>query len=172
MSTAALAALPVSVTTATPASQVIESQCPILPEFPALPTDRPARLLLRIAFTPDQSDLVACDQEEIKRVAALLEASPQAQAVIEGHADNSGLEWWNQILSESRAQSVYNALTQNFAVAPDRLKMKGFGSTRPVDSNETVDGRARNRRVEIVIEYGPSSRPRIPRASFMPGMNQ
>ncbi len=155
-STAVPTALAIRVTTDTlTGRRIIESPCAVLPELPAPPTDKPARLLLRIPFTPDQSDISACDQAEIRRVADLLQASPQVKAAIEGHADNSGLEWWNQILSQSRADSVRNALVQNFAIAPSRLKLSGFGSTRPIDTNETVEGRAKNRRVEVVIEYGP-----------------
>ena len=74
---------------------------------------------------------------------------------IEGHTDNAPikLSGWksNWELSTARALSVLHYLVKDQAIAPERLSAIGYGEYRPVDSNETVDGRKQNRRVEIVI---------------------
>jgi outer membrane protein OmpA-like peptidoglycan-associated protein len=69
---------------------------------------------------------------------------------IEGHTDNIGNDAANQTLSTQRAEAVRSALTSRFHVAPARLRSAGFGATRPREPNATIEGRARNRRVELV----------------------
>ncbi len=71
---------------------------------------------------------------------------------VEGHTDNIGGEAYNLDLSNRRAAAVKQALVTRYHIAPDRLSPTGFGATRPVDSNDTLEGRARNRRVELVRE--------------------
>jgi OOP family OmpA-OmpF porin len=68
---------------------------------------------------------------------------------IEGHTDNVGTAQLNQDLSQKRAQAVRQALVSQFAVPPGKLTATGFGFAHPVESNDTVEGRARNRRVEL-----------------------
>ncbi|MBS4013106.1 MAG: PD40 domain-containing protein [Bacteroidetes bacterium] len=75
---------------------------------------------------------------------------PDVKLEIRGHTDNIGGETYNQTLSESRAKSVYNFLIQN-KISSRRLKFKGFGQSLPVDTNDTEEGRANNRRTEFVI---------------------
>jgi len=69
---------------------------------------------------------------------------------IEGHTDNIGGDAANRTLSTQRAESVRAALVSRFHVAPARLSAAGFGATRPREPNTTIEGRARNRRVELV----------------------
>ena len=66
-----------------------------------------------------------------------------------GHTDDQGSEEYNRGLSERRAQAVVAALIAGFGIAPDRLSPAGAGMSRPVASNDTEDGRALNRRVEL-----------------------
>lgn len=75
---------------------------------------------------------------------------PKLSVIIHGHTDNVGKDNENMILSENRAKSVYSYLTQN-GIDTARLKSKGFGQTKPVVSNSTEEGRAKNRRTEFVI---------------------
>ncbi|MBX7137610.1 MAG: OmpA family protein [Oligoflexia bacterium] len=70
---------------------------------------------------------------------------------VEGHTDSIGSYSYNQRLSEDRAHSVAGALVSN-GVARRQLEVKGFGETRPIASNNSDDGRRRNRRVEVIIE--------------------
>jgi outer membrane protein OmpA-like peptidoglycan-associated protein len=76
--------------------------------------------------------------------------NPNLKISIQGHTDNIGSEADNLSLSENRAHAVYHHLIQQ-GINMDRLAYKGFGESRPVESNDTEDGRARNRRTEFVI---------------------
>lgn len=69
---------------------------------------------------------------------------------VSGHTDNVGNKSYNQELSQKRAQSVVNYLTEN-GISKCRLIAKGYGMDKPVADNETEEGRAENRRVEFTI---------------------
>lgn len=75
---------------------------------------------------------------------------PDVKLEIRGHTDNIGGEQYNQTLSDNRAKAVYDFLIEN-RINPNRLKYKGYGQNMPVDTNETEQGRANNRRTEFVI---------------------
>jgi OOP family OmpA-OmpF porin len=84
----------------------------------------------------------------LDEVVTILEKNPQIQVEIQGYADNTGTAEYNQWLSERRAKRVMDYLLTK-GIVPERLKAKGYGSTRPVASNATEEGRAQNRRVEL-----------------------
>ncbi len=86
----------------------------------------------------------------LKEIAAMLQAHPELKLSIEGHTDNVGNPADNLKLSEARAAAVTAALVKNYAVDASRLQAKGFGSTKPVAPNTTVEARQNNRRVELV----------------------
>ena len=69
---------------------------------------------------------------------------------IEGHTDNRGSDDLNCRLSRNRAQNVVIYLTKNFGIQEGRLVAKGYGKTTPIDSNDTQEGRRKNRRVQII----------------------
>lgn len=77
-----------------------------------------------------------------------LQEFPASTAIIVGHTDSVGSEKFNQKLSEERAQTVANYFTSN-GISADRLSVVGVGESEPVASNDTAEGRAKNRRVEI-----------------------
>ncbi|MBP6813177.1 MAG: OmpA family protein, partial [Saprospiraceae bacterium] len=84
------------------------------------------------------------------RLAQLLLGSPDLKIQINGHTDNVGDDAFNQTLSEARAKSVQDyLLSKNIATA--RLRFKGFGESKPLESNDTPESRARNRRTEFVV---------------------
>jgi peptidoglycan-binding protein ArfA len=83
-------------------------------------------------------------------VAAKLKACPNAHATINGYTDNSGTQAVNVPLSNNRAQTIAGFLVAH-GVTSDRLTVRGLGSINPVATNDTPDGRAKNRRVEIVV---------------------
>lgn len=85
----------------------------------------------------------------LKNILAILEASPDLKFSIEGHTDSQGNQAVNQPLSEKRAAAV-KAWLAGKGIADARLKTRGFGDTKPIDSNDTPEGRANNRRVEFV----------------------
>jgi outer membrane protein OmpA-like peptidoglycan-associated protein len=84
----------------------------------------------------------------ITQVATLLQQQPDWRVTIEGHTDSIGSDADNELLSQQRAEAVRAALAEQ-GIATDRLAAAGFGETRPIESNDTVEGRARNRRVEL-----------------------
>jgi outer membrane protein OmpA-like peptidoglycan-associated protein len=79
----------------------------------------------------------------------LLQSSPELKVEVCGHTDNVGPAASNQKLSEARARSVV-AAPAGKGIASDRLTAKGYGQTSPVADNRTEEGRAKNRRVELV----------------------
>jgi outer membrane protein OmpA-like peptidoglycan-associated protein len=76
---------------------------------------------------------------------------PTIRLNVEGHTDNVGSDDYNQRLSESRIASVRRYLTER-GISTDRLTTKAFGESRPVNSNDTPEGRQKNRRVEMTGE--------------------
>jgi outer membrane protein OmpA-like peptidoglycan-associated protein len=89
-------------------------------------------------------------REKLAKVSGILLAHPGLTLQIEGHTDSVGSDELNQRLSEQRASSVRDFLAEQ-GVAASSITAKGFGKTEPVATNETADGRQRNRRVEIVL---------------------
>jgi outer membrane protein OmpA-like peptidoglycan-associated protein len=96
-------------------------------------------------------DLVKLDDEDMEKLDMLAEEmanSEETTIVAIGHTDDTGSEDYNQGLSERRAQAVKDYLVSK-GVAEDRISIKGFGETKPADTNDTEEGRHNNRRVEF-----------------------
>ena len=90
------------------------------------------------------------DSEKILReIVKLLEENPDLKLRVEGHTDNQGNASANQALSERRAQAVV-AWVAGHGISAGRLTAKGLGQTQPVGDNSSEEGRAKNRRVELV----------------------
>jgi outer membrane protein OmpA-like peptidoglycan-associated protein len=89
-------------------------------------------------------------QPVLQEIASALKAHVDWRLSIEGHTDSIGGQAYNQDLSSRRAAAVKRALVEDYRVAPTRLTTVGYGESRPKASNETVEGRALNRRVELV----------------------
>ncbi len=87
---------------------------------------------------------------ELDRVVKLLTDNPTMEIDLAGHTDNVGTTEANQKLSDERSQAVYDYLTGKGILA-SRLSTKGYGETKPIDKNDTEEGRAQNRRVEFTI---------------------
>lgn len=99
------------------------------------------------------SDVIKSDSASIlQAIAHALEANPSLKLRIEGHTDSVGNAASNMDLSKRRAEAVKNVLVGQFKIDTARLASAGFGSTRPIDSNDTPQGRSENRRVEFVKE--------------------
>jgi outer membrane protein OmpA-like peptidoglycan-associated protein len=101
-----------------------------------------------VYFDTGSAALLPQSDGEIAKVATLMTEHPGWIFTIEGHTDNIGSEPDNLSLSEHRASAVLSAL-KVAGVAPDRLTAVGLGEARPIASNDTLEGRARNRRVEL-----------------------
>ncbi len=104
-----------------------------------------------ILFEFGKANLKPETREVLAKVSGILMVASGYHLSIEGHTDSVGSEEFNQKLSESRAQSVFDYLYQA-GVAQDIMATVGFGKTQPRESNDTARGRQANRRVEIVIE--------------------
>ena len=89
-------------------------------------------------------------RQVLDQLAQSVRQYPNTLIRIEGHADATGNAQFNQTLSENRAHAVASYLMQH-GVDPKRIEAVGFGSTRPIASNATAEGRAQNRRVEILL---------------------
>jgi len=103
-----------------------------------------------VTFAVDQSDIQSRFYPVLDDVARTLNAYPQTLVDVIGHADSTGADDYNQRLSERRASSVAGYLV-NRGVLPDRLYVAGRGESQPIASNATEQGRAQNRRVEIIL---------------------
>jgi outer membrane protein OmpA-like peptidoglycan-associated protein len=103
-----------------------------------------------IYFNTGSAQLLPESQPALQAIARVIGQSGEPVLVIAGHTDNIGTMQFNQALSEQRAAAVREALVAQFGVAASRLMTQGYGFTRPLESNATVEGRARNRRVELL----------------------
>ena len=97
------------------------------------------------------SDHIKEESEPVlAEIAQVLRENPTWNLNVEGHTDSIGGDAYNQGLSERRSASVRRALVTRYEIDAHRLKTSGFGASRPKDRNDTMEGRARNRRVELV----------------------
>ncbi len=113
-----------------------------------------------VLFASAKAELLPAAQLKLNSVAdALMQQDPDSKMVVEGHTDSQGGDSYNQDLSQRRAQAVRDYLVTR-GVASDRVTSQGFGSSRSVADNKSAEGRANNRRVEIVVE--PKTAPRTP----------
>ena len=104
-----------------------------------------------ILFDVDKSDLKASSKEGLDQVVELLKTYPTNALRISGHTDSSGSAAHNQNLSVRRAKAVAAYIMEAGKIDPARIKIVGYGLTRPAASNLTEEGRQQNRRVEIDI---------------------
>lgn len=106
-------------------------------------------------FESGKAELARGAQDRLREVASVLATqSPDAQIVVEGHTDSRGNDSMNLELSVKRAEAVADFLAQH-GVARERVRAEGLGFSRPIANNKTAEGRATNRRVEIVVQPGP-----------------
>jgi OOP family OmpA-OmpF porin len=106
-------------------------------------------MALYINFDTGKSDIKPESMGIIGQIAALLKAHPDLKVSIEGHTDNVGTPQSNKTLSTQRAKSVMNAVVQK-GIAATRLTALGWGQEKPIADNRSEEGKAKNRRVEIV----------------------
>ncbi|MGM0599201.1 MAG: OmpA family protein [Candidatus Rifleibacteriota bacterium] len=103
-----------------------------------------------IHFDTNKATIKQKSESVLKKIANLLERKPELRLGVVGHTDATGNEQHNMELSKQRAQAVVKFLTSEYGISKDRLKPRGLGPWAPVASNEVEDGRARNRRVELI----------------------
>jgi outer membrane protein OmpA-like peptidoglycan-associated protein len=103
-----------------------------------------------VLFASGQTTLVEGGLSSLEEVVDLLQTEPDKQIRVEGHTDSLGDAEANLLLSEQRAKAVLEALV-SLGVASDRISSLGMGEDFPIASNEDEDGRARNRRVDVIL---------------------
>lgn len=105
----------------------------------------------QVQFKRRQAELDPASYPLLRAVARILRAHPKVALLVQGHTDSGGNEQQNQALSQQRADSVRDFLIKE-GIAAERLQARGYGASQPRYSNDTSDGRSRNRRVEFVLQ--------------------
>ncbi|WP_294390577.1 OmpA family protein [uncultured Sphingomonas sp.] len=111
--------------------------------------DKTGKAVIHVNFATDQTQILPTSSPQINAVVALLKADPSLKLAINGYTDDTGSDAHNLTLSDGRAKAVQTALT-TAGVKGDRLQAKGYGRTNPVSSNTDEEGKAANRRVELI----------------------
>lgn len=97
-----------------------------------------------------RSDVLRPQSDKVlKEIAQVMQNHPDWKLSVEGHTDNIGGDAFNLDLSKRRAAAVKTKLVTKYGVPADHLVTDGFGRSRPIETNDTMEGRARNRRVEL-----------------------
>ncbi len=104
-----------------------------------------------VLFASDSARLGPAADDILSHAVSVLRANPSVSVRVEGHTDSQGGDAYNQALSERRAQAVVDYLIAH-GISGDRLGAVGHGETLPVAPNDTANGRARNRRVELIVD--------------------
>ena len=106
--------------------------------------------LYGIYFDTGKADVKTESKAQLTEIAKFLSSDKSIKVIVVGHTDNAGSMDFNQTLSQQRATAVATVLTKDYQIAPGRVIAKGVGNFCPVASNASEDGRAKNRRVELV----------------------
>lgn len=109
------------------------------------------RKTLYVEFEHDKTEVRPEFFPEIGKLAKLLKQYPNSTILLEGHTDSTGSSTYNQNLSKSRADAVMKVLINEFGIDRNRITTSGMGESQPIASNETAEGRAKNRRVEAIV---------------------
>ncbi len=137
-----------------PAEAPRPAPAPVVAQAPAPAPAPPVKkkLVLRsVHFDFDKSNIRKDAAPVLDEAAATLKAEGGVLVIVEGHTDSKGSDSYNEKLSERRASAVRDYLVKR-GLPADRIKTEGFGESKPVASNDTDDGRAQNRRVELRVE--------------------
>lgn len=144
------------VAAALPGVRTVDNRITVTPPAPPPPSatavqEQINNILLdkRIEFETGRDVLLPSSIPVLEEVERVLRQAPQLAVTIEGHTDDRGDAARNRALSEARARAVVRWLADR-GVAESRMQSAGFGPDRPVAPNTTVEGRARNRRVDII----------------------
>lgn len=116
------------------------------------PLKEKVTISLNVEFDTDKAVVKDNYYNEIKKVADFMKEFPDTLVTIEGHTDAIGSQEYNQALSERRASSVRQYLIDKFGMDGSRISAVGYGEDLPVDTNDTEEGRQKNRRVDAVME--------------------
>lgn len=132
------------------------ASAPVVQEEPEV---RTITIRLNVEFEFDKDTVLAIYGDQLEAIAAAMSTYEDIELVLEGHTDSRGSDNYNADLSDRRAKAVKAKLAVDYGIATSRISAIGYGESRPIDSNDTDDGRARNRRVvgemsfsEVVVD--------------------
>ncbi len=115
-------------------------------------TEQKRAVTYGIYFDFNKDTIRPASEPVLKQIVQAMTDNPAWKLTVEGHTDNIGGDSYNLDLSKRRAAAVKQALVTRYHIASERLSTDGFGASRPVETNDTLEGRARNRRVELTRE--------------------
>lgn len=107
-----------------------------------------------IKFRSGKSTIEPASFAVLAKVSEAIKLFPSANMVVEGHTDSEGSDSANLLLSQDRADAVRQYLISNLGVSAEKVSSVGYGEAKPIASNETESGRARNRRIDVVMDIG------------------
>ncbi|MFV8571576.1 OmpA family protein [Marinobacter sp. SBS5] len=132
--------------------------CPNTPQGALVDDDGCAKELTReiketlyVEFAHDKTEVQQAFYPDLKNLAKVLTQYPTSRILLEGHTDSTGPSSYNQKLSKSRADAVMKVLIDHFGINADRIRTTGMGESQPIATNDTDEGRAKNRRVEAIV---------------------
>ena len=135
-----------------PAPVVEEAPAPA-PQPVAEPEKRTITVRLNVEFEFDKAIVRAIYGDQLEAIAAAMKAHDDIDLVLEGHTDSKGSDAYNQGLSDRRAKAVKAKLVEMYDIPADRGTAVGYGESRPIATNDTDEGRQRNRRVIGEMSY-------------------
>lgn len=119
---------------------------------PGVPTKVAEKMKVIIYFYFDKSNIREGDKAQLKKVIDFMKKNPGAKILIEGYTDSIGTEKYNQGLSERRATAAKKYLNKS-GIDKAKITTVGYGESKPVATNKTKEGRAKNRRAEIIVYF-------------------
>ncbi|AGW13049.1 OmpA family protein [Megalodesulfovibrio gigas] len=125
----------------TPSGKAVDSEGCMVPVF----------MKLALQYPDNENGLPPYSEERLAALATLLRENPDMRLIVDAHTDNRGTDDANQALSEERARAIKKALEARHGVPADRIVARGHGAARPLVSNASERGQARNRRAELVL---------------------
>ena len=124
---------------------------PVPPPPPPPVAGRKIETLTGPSFEFDKARLTSEGRAHVDHAVQIMQESPSMRVVVEGNTDSIGSDAYNMKLSQRRADTVRDYMVQK-GISASRIRTAAYGETRPIASNKTAEGRAQNRRVDIVTE--------------------
>jgi outer membrane protein OmpA-like peptidoglycan-associated protein len=117
------------------------------------------KITLNIKFDSNKTTIRKEFYPGLEGIGKTLRENPRIHCVIEGHTDNVGSKELNRKISVRRAEAVAQHIIKKFGIEPDRIRVEGFGMSRPLTDNNSPEGRAKNRRIEVKFRELPETLP-------------
>lgn len=135
--------------------KAVSAPAVIMPEPVVIEPPKVRTIVVRldVKFEFNKDVILEVDGEELETIASAMRAHDDIDLVLQGHTDSLGASEYNLSLSERRAEAVKAKLSADYGIASERISTQGYGETRPIETNDTREGRQRNRRVVGEISY-------------------